>query len=120
MLIAGLASLFLVVAGCGGDDGGAGGSNKVKSGDDLAELVGCTGFTDDTEEMFVTEGGSCSLEGQDINIYYFGDQRARDEYLEIATGFGGLYLVGVNWLVEAKRATLAELKAEHGGKISDE
>lgn len=36
--------------------------------------------------MFVREGGDC---GNDVNAYVFNDTESRDNYLEVALGFGG-------------------------------
>ena len=112
--LAATAAAVLVLAGCGGE----GDADSVSSGQDVADLVGCTGFANDSEEMFVTEGGSCDLEGEDLGVYYFGDQDARDSYVETASGFGGVYLVGDGWAVEGPPAVLEDLQSDVGGELS--
>lgn len=111
------ATAVFVVAGCGGG-GDAGSGSGVSSGQDVADLVGCTGFANDSEEMFVTEGGSCDLEGEELGVYYFGDQDARDSYVDTASGFGGVYLVGDGWAVEGPPAVLEDLRSDVGGELS--
>lgn len=112
---AALAASTVLLVSCGGDDGGG---SDVSSGQDVADLVGCTGFEADSEEMFVTDGGSCTLDGEDIEVYYFAEQDAQDNYLDIAGGFGGQYLTGDNYIVGAPPAVLEELQADIGGEIT--
>lgn len=107
----------MVLAGCSGGD--SGGGEDVGSGQDVADMIGCTGWTDDSEEMFVTEGGTCDLDGEEVGAYYFADDEARDNYVDVASGFGGLYLVGDGWVIDGKRAVLEDLQADHGGELSD-
>lgn len=104
----------LLMTGCGGDD-----SEKVGSGQEVADMIGCTGFTGDSEEMYVTEGGACNLGGEEVYAYYFSDNARRDSWVEVASNFGGPYLVGDGWVVDAKPAVLKDLQAEHGGELSD-
>lgn len=107
----------LLLAGCSGDDGG--GSDQVGSGQEVADMIGCTGFTGDSEEMYVTEGGSCELDGETVSAYYFSDDDRRDSWVEVASDFGGPFLVGEGWVVDAKPAVLEDIQAKHGGELSD-
>lgn len=60
--------------------------------------------------MFVREGGDC---GNDVNAYVFNDTESRDNYLEVALGFGGgPHVVGDNWVVEMPDQSSAEELAE--------
>lgn len=68
--------------------------------------------------MLVTEGGGCELDGEDVTVYYFAEQEALNNYLEIAGSFGGQYLTGDNWAVEAPPAVLEDLQADVGGDIT--
>ncbi|CAB4733124.1 unannotated protein [freshwater metagenome] len=70
--------------------------------------------------MFTTEGGSCKLDGETLYVYYFADNDARDNYLDIGGDFGGLYLIGDGYVIEGKRATLDALQDDIGGAFSDE
>jgi len=47
--------------------------------------IDCSGLEADSDEMLVREGGSCG----DYTAYVFNDSENRDNYLEIAEGFGG-------------------------------
>lgn len=97
-------------AGCSSGPG-----SDIGSGQELADAVGCSDYTGDSEEMFVSEGGSCTLDGEDIAVYYFADNDARDGYVEIGSDFGGNYLVGDHWVVDAKSETLEKLRDKLGG-----
>jgi hypothetical protein len=60
--------------------------------------------------MFVREGGDC---GNDVNAYVLNDTESRDNYLEVALGFGGgPHVVGDNWVVEMPDQSSAEELAE--------
>jgi hypothetical protein len=107
-----------VLAGCSSSDSGDGG-DSVGSGQDVADMIGCTGWADDSEEMYVTEGGTCDLEGEEVGAYYFADNEARDNYVDVASSFGGLYLVGDAWVIDGPRDVLEGLQADHGGELSD-
>lgn len=107
----------MVLVGCSGGD--SGGGEDVGSGQDVADMIGCTGFEGDSEEMYVTEGGSCSLDGEEIYAYYFSDNDRRDSWVEVASQFGGPYLVGDGWVVDAKPGVLESIEADHGGELSD-
>lgn len=100
----------VVLTGCGGSGG-----PDVSSGQDVADAVGCTGFENDSEEMFVSEGGTCTLDGEEIQVYYFADNAARDNYVDVAKQFGANMLMGDHWVVSAESATLDKIKADIGG-----
>ncbi len=87
----------------------------MSSGQDVADLVGCTGFDNNSEEIFVSEGGPCDLDGEQINVYYFADNDARDSYVDMGSDFGGNYLVGDGWVVDGSSAVLDTIQDEHGG-----
>lgn len=113
-----LACLALLAAatlgGCSGGD-----SPGIESGSDVADLIGCTGFEATSDEIFVTEGGPCDLDGLPVSVYYFADTDARDSYIDVGSDFGGLYLVGDRWAVETDgdRAALESLRENVGGEI---
>ncbi len=115
----GIGCLSLIVAAavlltsCGSD------SDTYETGRDLADAVGCNGYIDDSEELFVLEGGGCELDdGTDVAVYTFSDSDARDAWLDVAQDFGGVYLVGDAWVVDADWATLDDLQPELGGDIT--
>ncbi|WP_148572332.1 hypothetical protein [Nocardioides caldifontis] len=100
------AAAALVLSGCGADSG----STAAR----IAERVGCTGYETSNEQIFVTESGSCRIDGRTVELYYFADRAARDTYVDIAAEEGGLYLVGPDFAVQADRSTLETLQAQHG------
>lgn len=115
LLLAAL-TLFLA-AGCGGSDDSG---DSIGSGQELADAIGCADFANDSEEMFVTDGGSCTLEAEDdLTIYYFKDDASRDNWIEVASAFGGeSQLEGSNFVVVGDASLLEKIKGKIGGKIS--
>ena len=98
--------------------GSSGGAASVTSAADVADVIGCsTSSPYSTEELFVTDAAKCDVNGEEVTAYYFSTNDARDSYLEIAGQFGGQYLVGENFLVEATPAGLKALQEEVGGEI---
>lgn len=108
-----------LLAGCGVGDGvRMEGVTFIDSGQDVADMIGCTDFSGDSEETYVTEGGSCDLDGETVYAYYFEDNDRRDSWVEVASRFGGPYLVGDAWVIDGPPAVLEDLQAEHGGELS--
>jgi len=67
--------------------------------------IDCSDLSNDSDEMMVREGGSCG----DYAVYVFNDSKNRDNYLEIAEGFGGgPYVVGENWVAQTPDQSEAE------------
>ena len=65
------------------------------------------------EEM--ERDGRVILLGEDIGVYYFADNDARDSFVDLGSGFGGNYLVGDGWAVDATNGVLDELEASIDG-----
>ena len=101
------AAVLALASGCGGSSSG---SNVVPP--DVAGAIGCTStYKDDTtEELFVEAVGTCafSREGIPIRILTFANNEARDNFEEVASGFGGRYFKGDNFLVEVPSPDIAE------------
>lgn len=103
-------SALVLVASCGGDD-----ASLVASGQDVADLVGCTGFENSSEEVYVTEGGPCEYAGGTIFVYYFAETDDRDGWVTAASAVGagvGVdddFLVGDGFVVSAPTAVLEQL-----------
>jgi hypothetical protein len=99
-----IGGLLFVMVGCGG------GGSEVESLDDLGAMledqgIDCSDLANDSDEIMVREGGRCG----DYAVYVFNDSENRDNYLEIAEGFGGgPYVVGENWVVQAPDQSEAE------------
>jgi hypothetical protein len=96
----------IALSGCG--------AGATGSAVEVAESVGCTGYETSSEQIFVTESGTCRIDGREVELYYFADGGARDTYVDVASEEGGLYLVGPDFAVKADRATLETLHAQHG------
>ncbi len=101
----------LVMTSCAGSD-----TKSVDSGQELANMIGCTGWSNTSEEAYVKEGGTCQLDGQDVEAYYFVDDFARDLYVFGGSAGGGSYLVGDGWVIDAPGPVLDQLETEHGGR----
>jgi hypothetical protein len=108
-----LAAIVLsLTPGCGG---GSGDSTVVPR--DVAEEIGCSSsYKDDTtEEFFVEAVGKCTFENEEIRLLTFANNEARDNFEEIARGFGGRYVKGDGFLVEVGSADAADhVEAELG------
>lgn len=123
---AGIALLAaLMTTGCSGD------TETVRSGQDVADMIGCTGWSntfDDTDaygevetvtyDDFVRDGGTCRLNGRNVGVYYFLDDMARTGYVQAGSAVGGNYLIGDVWVIEAPSDVLDQIEAEHGGERS--
>jgi hypothetical protein len=83
-------ALSIGIGGCGG---------SPMNAHQIADKLGCKNFKVDSRELYVREGGSCDGVKGGLEIATFNDNGARDGYLTIATGFGGVYLVGDKWVV---------------------
>lgn len=83
--------LAFVLAACGG--GSAGGEVRPAQ---VAKDLGCTSSyqSQDTEEtLFVRERGHCTVSGEKVQLFTFSDNETRDQWLSVASKFGGRYVV---------------------------
>lgn len=102
------AILMLAISACssGGSspkDGSRDGGKPVTA-TGLASKIGCSGYSNSSNEMYVKEGGDCTLNGQTISIDTFNDNTARDNYVKVAKSFGGVYGQGDRWVVHGDDA----------------
>jgi len=104
MLIVG-GMVGLLASACGG---GGGDATVVPS--DVAEEIGCSSsYVDDTtNEIFVESVGECTFNGDEIRLLTFANNEARDNFEEVASGFGGRYVKGDGFLVEVHSAEAAD------------
>ena len=107
-----IAAAAMLLSGCGGAD------EAVDSGQAVADMIGCTGWSDTSEERYVTEGGECDRDGLKLGVYYFVDEDDRDNYVEAGSASDGNYLIGDGWAVDGPSAVLRDLQGEHGGDLS--
>ena len=90
-----IAGVALLLAGCGGGDGGT----EVQDIEEIAESVGCESPTPAlTEELYVQDAVECA---DGSRVLTFANNQARDDFVEVAEGFGGVYETGDNYAVEA-------------------
>jgi hypothetical protein len=80
-------------------NGASGSGGKPMTATELASKVGCSGYSNSSTEMYVKEGGDCTLNGQTISIDTFNDNTARDNYVKVARSFGGVYGQGDGWVI---------------------
>lgn len=110
--------LLLVLAGCGGGSEGGGGGEVTPS--TLASKAGCESSfkTDTTTELYARELGKCTIDGAEVSLYSFASNENRDNWLKVASGFGGLYLVLDKGVLTAdSKGALETAKASAGGTL---
>ena len=109
---AAIAAATVLLTGC------SGGGEEVDSGQAVANMIGCTGWSDTSEDRYVTEGGECDRDGLKVGVYYFGDEDARNKYVEAGSASDGNYLIGDGWAIDGPSAVLKDIQDEHGGDLS--
>ncbi|WP_107767491.1 hypothetical protein [Nocardioides terrigena] len=107
-----IAAAAMLFSGCGG------GGETVDSGQAVADMIGCTGWSDTSEERYVTEGGECDRDGLKLGVYYFAADDDRDKFVEAGSASDGNYLIGEGWAIDGPSAVLRDLQGEHGGDLS--
>lgn len=116
-----IATLALAACGGGGGESSSEGSSKSEpmSATSLAGKVGCTDYTSDSEEMYVKEGGTCTTsDGESVQIATFSDAKAQDDYMKVATSFGGTWVTGDLWAVSTDSAKAAgKVASATGGTV---
>lgn len=117
------AALLVTLTACGGGgDGDSGGSSggDFASAQEVVDAIGCVDYTGDSEEMFVTEGGTCTLDGKDVYVAWFKNEKAQSNWTDVAGEMSGdLILAGDGWSVYGPgRATLESIREDLGGDIS--
>lgn len=84
----------------------SGGDSAPDSPKALADTLGCssTYAADSTEEIGVEAVGTCEVDGYDVRLLTFANDEARDNFVQVAEGFGGRYVTGPGYAVEAEGA----------------
>lgn len=92
-----LTALFLTA--CGSSSG-----MNYEDIDAVANGAKCDSFTvDDEPMMFAAKSGSCTLpSSDDVGISWFNSNDARDQYMDIGTRNGAVYVYGEQWIVECQ------------------
>jgi hypothetical protein len=89
-----IATVALLMAACGSNGG-----TEVQDINEIAQSVGCESPTPaPTEELYVQDAVECA---DGSRVLTFANNQARDDFVEVAEGFGGVYETGDNYAVEA-------------------
>jgi hypothetical protein len=127
-ILVGLVMAAVGLTGCSGGSGSKGDSSQ-DSGEfasaqaiiDAAQAKGlaCTSTEDDNGELFTRDGWRCTTDNGDaVTAHTFGDNSNRDNWLEAAKKFGGNFVVGDRWAVDADSPALAQtVQSAVGGTI---
>jgi hypothetical protein len=107
----------LALAACGGTSTAAAPAAPPTAAS-IAAKAGCTGWTPDTGqlELYVKESGTCTVNGQPLNVDTYNNTTGRDGYLKIGVSFGGSYGQGPLWVTHGDdAAAVATAVAAAGG-----
>jgi hypothetical protein len=104
--------VLVAVAAC------SGGSAEPLGIRAIAAKVGCQSFKSDSQELYVAASGGCSgVPGVD-EVATFNNNDARDSWLQAASAFGGVCVVGDRWVVcGPSRAAVEKVQARLGGEV---
>lgn len=108
--------LLLTLSACG--SGGSSG-NTYSSGGDLASAIGCSGYEGGSQELYVADGGTCTLDSNDaVIVDTFSSQDNATKYADAAKSAGGVYVIGNKWVVGVDSNDQAQaVIGKIGGKI---
>jgi len=111
---------MLLLAACGGGSASGAKSTTYKTGAELADAIGCTAYQSGSSEMYVADGGTCTLGRNDaVIVDTFSSSSNRDSYVQVAKSTGGVYVVGDGWVVGVGSQDEADqVKGKVGGKIA--
>lgn len=114
------ALLLASLAGCGGGSSDAKASSAEVRPADVATAAGCadTFQMSTTEELFARELGVCRIKDAEVSLYTFASNANRDDWLDVASNFGGMYVVLDRAVISAdSRDALEAAKAKAGGEL---
>lgn len=113
-LICVTAAIGLALTACGG-----GTPSKPPSPSALASRLGCGGFSSMSPTLFAREEGTCTLNGDDLDVVTFSTSANEDNWIKAAGQFGGIIVKGPLWAVAAdSQASADSVKAKLGGTIA--
>ncbi|MDX3235437.1 hypothetical protein PV392_07045 [Streptomyces sp. ME03-5709C] len=108
-----MAVAALAVTGCGGQDmDTAGGPVALER---IGEAVGCTPRLQ-TDGAELRQGACTTARGAYVMLT-FASAAGRGEWLAEAKPYGGSYLVGERWVVEAEPEALEPVREKLGGRV---
>jgi hypothetical protein len=113
--LAALAAAALVTAGCGsaGEERAPDAAYTVEQ---LAAAVGCPAKPQGTATD--VRQASCTVDGANVVFLQFDTESGQRHWLDYATLYGGVYLVGDRWVVTGGAEDyLRDLREKLGGEI---
>jgi len=108
MRISALIASLLLLTACGSN--GDSDSGSASSGYGSIEAVGKAAKCQpleirDDPMMFAIKTAGCTLpSGEDVAINWFANDTARDEYVDLGSSNGALYVTGSKWAIECNSA----------------
>ncbi|WP_431963298.1 hypothetical protein [Actinacidiphila sp. bgisy160] len=113
--VAAVAVVALAVTGCGGQDiETAGGPVALER---IGEAVGCTPqLQTDVQEL---RQGACTTALGAYVMLTFASEAGQKSWLEEAEPYGGSYLIGERWVVEADPEALEPVREKLGGRVEE-
>jgi hypothetical protein len=113
-LICGMATVSFALTACGGST-----PSQPPSPASLASRLGCTGFSSMSPTLFAREEGSCTLNGDDLDVVTFSTSANEDNWIKVGGQFGGVIVKGALWVIAAgSQASADAVKAKLGGTIA--
>ncbi|MFD3455520.1 hypothetical protein ACFWVC_25520 [Streptomyces sp. NPDC058691] len=108
-------AVALLGTACGGQDSGASGGPVAL--ERIGRAIGCTPQVQtDVDEL---RQGACSTERGAYVMVTFASAAGQKSWLEEAQPYGGSYLVGERWVVEADPDALEPVRKELGGRVEE-
>ncbi|SNS23919.1 hypothetical protein SAMN05216252_104231 [Actinacidiphila glaucinigra] len=113
--VAAVAVVALAVTGCGGQDTDAAGGPVAL--ERIGEAVGCTPqLQTDVEDL---RQGACTTARGAYVMLTFTSSAGQKSWLEEAEPYGGSYLIGERWVVEADPEALEPVREKLGGRVEE-
>jgi hypothetical protein len=128
--VATLAVAAMLAAGCGSSDEPKGQGpapvtakpdpsakpSKAYTVEQLAAKVGCKPVFQGKTKGF--RQAACEIDGASVVLAQFDEDAGERAWVESATQYGGIYLVGERWVLSGKSVEyMRELQQELGGRI---
>lgn len=118
--VAATAAGLLAVAACGGDAEVTTETDSFESTVSLSQALGCAeykGVPKRDRVEFAIDQGSCRAGGEEIFLILFETNDDRNRYVNLASIFGRVRLLGDRWVVQGSPETLETLQDDVGGQI---
>ncbi|MGW3245437.1 hypothetical protein [Streptomyces sp. NPDC001070] len=113
--VAAVAAVALLGTGCGGQDTDAAGGPVAL--ERIGEAVGCTPQVQtDVREL---RQGACTTARGAYVMLTFASEAGQKSWLEEAQPYGGSYLIGNRWVVEAEPEALEPVREKLGGRVEE-